>query len=655
MSTTVSTRRRATGIATVIALLAALLSAFAVTGPAQAGPAGYVGTPSGGAWPDAGLAIMTVNQPYTDSVTSPYDADTRYGAVGTHGDVPPGITIAGDATNLALVHVTGTPTQSGTFEFGIDIPGESTISLDFVIEIESSGAATTTVLTSPQASPYSAMDLSATVTGAAAGGTVTFSIGSDDIGTGTLDGAGVATFTGDIDPGYAGTTVSVVATYEGVNGVYAPSASAPVGVYIYASTTITGSVSENGAPVAATVALLTAGGSTVTSTTSTGGSYSLTIAEPTTAAEAQAQYYVSATYGGRTVYYAASAGATQPNVDDIDDATATSPIEWFDVSWDLYFTVPPVWTETALATPHRGTPYSDSVAASGAGIHYMVSSGTLPAGLTLNPTTGAITGTPTDQLAYTFQLKAYNDYGAVFTPYTITPGDPGVPPTFVDTTIAVPQRGAPFHENVQATGDPTIVYSSGTLPAGLTLDPATGEITGTPTTTGEFSVLITATNQFGHDDYTWEGAVTAAPEIQLVLDFQAGTPIGDAGTEISAGGLKVGSTYTLDLHSDPIRLYTGIIDGSGGFTWLVSLPADTPVGSHELILTGVAPDGTVMTAHAWFTLLANGRIGAVSYAGPLALAFTGSEPALPIGIAGGLLALGVVAVLLGRARRTARA
>jgi hypothetical protein len=655
MSTTVSTRRRATGIATVIALLAALLSAFAVTGPAQAGAAGYTGTPSGGAWPDATLAIMTVGESYTDSVTSPDNADTRYGAVGTHGDVPPGITIAGDATNLALVHVTGTPTQAGTFEFGIDIPGESTTSLDFVVEVESNGAATTTVLTSPEASPYSAMDLTATVTGAAAGGTVTFSIGSDDIGTGILDGAGVATFTGDIDPSYAGAPVTVVATYEGVDGVYVASTSDPVDVYIYASTTITGSVTENGAPVNAAVALLNSGGVTVTSGTSTGGSYSLTIDEPTTAAEAQAEYYVSATYGGRTVYYSLAAGVGQPDIDDIDDATATTPGDWFDVSWDLYFTVPPVWTETALATPHRGTAYSDSVSASGADIQYTVSSGTLPAGLSLNPTTGAITGTPTDQLTYTFQLKAHNDYGAVYQSYTITPGDPGVPPTFVDTTIAAPQLGAPFHENVQATGDPTIVYSSGTLPAGLTLDPATGEITGTPTAAGEFSVLITATNEFGHDDYTWEGSVTAAPEIKLVLDFQAGTPITDAGTQISADGLKVGSTYTLDLHSDPIRLYTGIIDASGGFTWLVSLPADTPIGSHELILTGVAPDGTVMTAHAWFTLLANGRIGAVSYSGPLGLAFTGSEPALPIGIAGGLLALGVAAVLLGRGRRTARA
>lgn len=32
-----------------------------------------------------------------------------------------------------------------------------------------------------------------------------------------------------------------------------------------------------------------------------------------------------------------------------------------------------------------------------------------------------------------------------------------------------------------------------------------------------------------------------------------------------------------------------------------------------------------MTAEAWFTLLANGTIGAISYTGPLALADTGAE------------------------------
>src|SRR5690606_25545730 len=147
-----------------------------------------------------------------------------------------------------------------------------------------------------------------------------------------------------------------------------------------------------------------------------------------------------------------------------------------------------------------------------------------------------------------------------------------------------------------------------------------------PTEPGAFSVVITATNEFGDDSFTWAGTVAAKPELALELNFAAGTRVGDASTEISAGGLQVGSTYTLDLHSDPIRLYTGTIDPTGGFTHTVTLPANTPVGAHMLVLTGVAPDGTVLTARAWFTLLPNGTIGAVSYAGaiPFALAAAGT-------------------------------
>ena len=55
----------------------------------------------------------------------------------------------------------------------------------------------------------------------------------------------------------------------------------------------------------------------------------------------------------------------------------------------------PRFTDDGLRTPREGTPYSDGVAATGRGtITYSISAGALPAGLTLNPTTGAVIGTP---------------------------------------------------------------------------------------------------------------------------------------------------------------------------------------------------------------------------------------------------------------------
>ena len=75
-----------------------------------------------------------------------------------------------------------------------------------------------------------------------------------------------------------------------------------------------------------------------------------------------------------------------------------------------------------------------------------------------------------------------------------------VAPT-ITNTVPLPggTQGAPFAAQVNATGWPAPAFSvtAGALPAGLTLDPATGEISGTPTTTGDFSFTITAQNSVG--------------------------------------------------------------------------------------------------------------------------------------------------------------
>jgi hypothetical protein len=67
-----------------------------------------------------------------------------------------------------------------------------------------------------------------------------------------------------------------------------------------------------------------------------------------------------------------------------------------------------------------GSPYSDQVTASDV-VSYSVFSGALPAGVTLNTSTGVISGTPTTPDAYTFVIRATNVTGSTNTPsQTIT-------------------------------------------------------------------------------------------------------------------------------------------------------------------------------------------------------------------------------------------
>lgn len=73
-----------------------------------------------------------------------------------------------------------------------------------------------------------------------------------------------------------------------------------------------------------------------------------------------------------------------------------------------------------------GTPYSDSISANNAS-GYSVSSGSLPDGVTLNTSTGAISGTPTTGGTYNFTLAAYNGSSEyIYTSaYSVTVEDPG--------------------------------------------------------------------------------------------------------------------------------------------------------------------------------------------------------------------------------------
>jgi len=75
----------------------------------------------------------------------------------------------------------------------------------------------------------------------------------------------------------------------------------------------------------------------------------------------------------------------------------------------------PVYTDSTVSSASTlGVAYSDGVAATDA-TNYAINSGSLPAGLSLNASTGAITGTPTAVGNFTFVIRASNETGGVNT------------------------------------------------------------------------------------------------------------------------------------------------------------------------------------------------------------------------------------------------
>lgn len=85
---------------------------------------------------------------------------------------------------------------------------------------------------------------------------------------------------------------------------------------------------------------------------------------------------------------------------------------------------------------------------------------------------------------------------AVFTNVGFSQAAPAGSPEISSATTATVKTGASFNYSITASGNPT-AYSASGLPAGLTLNTATGIISGTPSTLGKSEVTLGATNSNG--------------------------------------------------------------------------------------------------------------------------------------------------------------
>jgi hypothetical protein len=119
------------------------------------------------------------------------------------------------------------------------------------------------------------------------------------------------------------------------------------------------------------------------------------------------------------------------------------------------------------------------------------SAGGLPAGLTIDPATGLITGTPTASGVDHVTITASDSTGPsgqtsfTWTIPSLTPTNPGDQYTEVNTPVSLQIQANDTDPNAVVT------YTAQGLPPGLVINRTTGLITQTPTTTGKYSVVVT--------------------------------------------------------------------------------------------------------------------------------------------------------------------
>ena len=180
------------------------------------------------------------------------------------------------------------------------------------------------------------------------------------------------------------------------------------------------------------------------------------------------------------------------------------------------------------------------------------------------------------------------------------------PPAIAGFIRTAGQVGSAFSSPALSTTDafPNVVtfgVSQGDLPAGLTLDPADGAITGTPTATGTFSFTLTADNGIGAPA-TKDETITIAPGTQTLhpdptiggsgvfgstLTADVGT--WDSGTTQhytwSTGSTTLGTDAPLDL-TDP-----SLVDKTVVLTVASTEPGySTVTKTASIIIAPVTPD-----------------------------------------------------------------
>lgn len=243
----------------------------------------------------------------------------------------------------------------------------------------------------------------------------------------------------------------------------------------------------------------------------------------------------------------------------------------------------------AGATPPaatRGKAYSGGFSASGghAPYAYSLASGSLPSGLSLDGSSGAISGTPDRVESATGISLAVTDTDGRSASTSLFQIDISDNPSFSGTPGGWPTVGQSYSASSTVVGGrPPYAYalSTGALPDGLTLDPSSGTVSGTASAAGAKSLTLVVTDSLGA---TGQAGFTV--DVRAQLDTSGSfAPAATAGSAYDSAIALTGgrAPYSASVGSGALpaglRLSTG-----GGAVELSGTPSQTGSSTFTLIL-----------------------------------------------------------------------